>query len=291
MNDEQSTPWSGASPTAIKAHYDLSNDFYQLWLDREMNYSCALWEEGDDLDTAQVRKLDYHIRQANAANQQTVLDVGCGWGATLRRLVGKFGVRRAVGLTLSDAQADYVTANSGEGIEVHRHGWEVHEPDEEYDAIISIGAFEHFSKLEHSTEEKIENYRKFFSFCHRSLVPGGRMSLQAFAYSLSRLDEETTDGTHFLANRIFPETDPPHLSEIVSACAGLFEIKFLRNDNDHYARTCALWAKNLKNRMKEAVEMVGQEKVDDYLQYLQLSRLGFDLGRLCLYRITFVRSD
>src|SRR5688572_16594443 len=90
---------SGATRAAIQHHYDVSNDFYRLWLDRNMLYSCALWEEGDDLDQAQVRKMDYLIEAARAAGQERVLDVGCGWGAVLRRLVSVHGVKHARGLT------------------------------------------------------------------------------------------------------------------------------------------------------------------------------------------------
>src|SRR5688572_25683389 len=94
----------GASRSAIRHHYDLSNDFYALWLDPSMTYSSALWSDGDSLASAQRRKLDFHIEGARAPGAARVLDVGCGWGGLLQRAVDDWGVGHAVGLTLSQAQ-------------------------------------------------------------------------------------------------------------------------------------------------------------------------------------------
>src|SRR5215212_4888186 len=98
-------PNPGTPAAAIRQHYDVGNDFYELWLDPSMSYSCALWATGDaaatdTLEAAQLRKIDFHLPQARAAGKQQVLDIGCGWGATLRRLVEVHGVGQVVGLTL-----------------------------------------------------------------------------------------------------------------------------------------------------------------------------------------------
>src|SRR4051794_35543778 len=102
----------GASAEAIGYHYSIGNEFDRLWLDKTITYSCALFEGDDhDLSAAQVRKLDYHLTQARVLNAHRVLDVGCGWGSGLRRMVEQYNVNRAVGLTLSQAQADWITAS------------------------------------------------------------------------------------------------------------------------------------------------------------------------------------
>src|SRR5688500_8349804 len=98
----------GASAEAIQYHYDVGNGFYQLWLDADLNYSCAMWHENDTLEEAQLRKLDHHIAAARAQGGARVLDIGCGWGSLMRRLVEHHGVDRAVGLTLSAQQADWI---------------------------------------------------------------------------------------------------------------------------------------------------------------------------------------
>ena len=106
---------AGASAAAIRNHYDLGDDFFGLWLGPERIYSAALFEGADDLDAAQTRKLDHHIAAAGAAGKARVLDVGCGWGAMLRRLTRHAGVKHAVGLTLSASQADWARARRRAG--------------------------------------------------------------------------------------------------------------------------------------------------------------------------------
>src|SRR5437660_5758563 len=102
----------GASAGAIRHHYDVSNEFFALWLDPTMTYSCALWEPGDTLERAQIRKLDDVLDGVRARGAARLLDVGCGWGSLLRRATESYGVRRAVGLTLSEHQADWLATRS-----------------------------------------------------------------------------------------------------------------------------------------------------------------------------------
>src|SRR5512134_1026190 len=121
----------GASPRAIREHYDVGNSFFSLWLDTSMTYSCALWEGAETLESAQSRKLDFHIDQARAADRNRVLDVGCGWGSLVRRLSSR-GVRSVVGLTLSQAQADYIAQMAIPSAAVLVEDWRSHQPTELY---------------------------------------------------------------------------------------------------------------------------------------------------------------
>ena len=281
----------GASSVAIQHHYDVGNEFYRLWLDPTLSYSGAMWEPGDTLETAQLRKLDFHIEQARASGAARVLDVGCGWGGLLRRMAEVHGVGQSVGLTLSRAQAEWVAALDIPNVETHLESWSEHEPAAPYDAIISIGAFEHFATLDSSDERRRDGYRAFFSRCHDWLKPGGRLSLQTFAYGSMRRREDVkqTPGTQFLASEIFPETDPPSLIDIVAASTGIFEIEALRNDRVDYAVTCKEWLTRLKANRSEVVRLVGESGFIRYQRYLQLSTIGFDTGYLALFRITFSR--
>ena len=173
---------AGASPEAIIAHYDAGNEFFRLWIGPDMIYSCALFEDGDDLASAQIRKLDHHIEAAGAPGKSRVLEVGCGWGALLRRLVTRHGVKHAVGLTLSPSQAEWVRGIAVPGMEVREEDWHDHKPDQPYDSVISVAAFEAFAHYGISPSEKMRAYQDFFSFCHRMLVDGGRLSIQTIAY-------------------------------------------------------------------------------------------------------------
>ena len=107
---------TGASPAAIISHYDMGEEFFQLVLDPDLVYSCALFEAGDSLWDAQRRKLDHHIQASGAATAKRVLDIGCGWGALLRRLSDHWGVENAVGLTLSPSQANFIRRMPRKGL-------------------------------------------------------------------------------------------------------------------------------------------------------------------------------
>ncbi|MDJ0718184.1 MAG: cyclopropane-fatty-acyl-phospholipid synthase family protein [Prochloraceae cyanobacterium] len=280
----------GASPEAIEQHYDVGNDFYRLWLDSTMTYTCASWNEADEnesLETAQLRKIDFHVKQAKAQAAKRVLDVGCGWGGALRRLVEAHGVKEAVGLTLSKSQVDWISKFDRSHIKVILESWADHSPEDPYDAIISIEAFEAFAKSGLSSQQKVYVYRTFFENCHRWLKPDGRMSLQTIAYGNSR----PQDLDDFIANDIFPESDLPRLAEIVEAIECLFEIVILQNDRHDYVRTLKKWRSRLRKNREAAIDLVGEEEVIKFERYLRLSAYIFESGNCDLYRIAFRRID
>jgi cyclopropane-fatty-acyl-phospholipid synthase len=288
----QATTPAGASAEAIQRHYDVGNDFYRLWLDESMCYSCALYEEGDTLERAQQRKIDYHVAQARAAGAGRVLDVGCGWGGLLRQLVCREGVGRAVGLTLSQQQADWVRALGLPNVEVRLESWADHHPPAPYDAVISIGAFEHFARPEWADAQKVAAYRAFFTRCHGFLAPGGRLSLQTIAYgSMDRQTGRTLPEHGFLLEEVFPETDLPTLGEIGRASDGLFTLETCRNDADDYRRTCRAWFERLLARKDEAAALAGDAAVRRFLRYLKLSAALFHYQWTHLLRLTFRRMD
>lgn len=286
---------TGASLEAIQHHYDLSNRFYSLWLDSNMMYSGAFYiRDNDSLEQAQQQKLDYHIGQAHVPDNGRLLDIGCGWGGLLRRALETNQLSAAVGITLSQAQADYIQDSGVKGMQASVTNWQDYQPEQKFNSIISIGAFEHFAQIEYSEQEKTEAYRKFFRRCQDDfLEPGGYMSLQTFAYGSkdSRDQVVNREGTQFLAREIFPETDPPHLSNIIAALQTHFEVVALRNDREHYALTLKEWLKRLKSNRSEAVALVGEEEVNRYERYLQYSYIGFKNAGLDLYRITLRRLD
>jgi cyclopropane-fatty-acyl-phospholipid synthase len=280
----------GASPEAISAHYDVGEDFYQLWLGAELVYSCAMFDTTDDLETAQRRKLDYHIEAADAAGAARVLDIGCGWGALLQRLVEHAGVQSAVGLTLSPSQAAWIRRASRAGIEVREEDWRDHRPIRPYDAIISIGAFEHFVHRGLDEAAKLQAYREFFAFCDQALVSGGRLSLQTIAFPLPfRSNGPLGQDASFIAERIFRESDLPLIWEPIRAAEGKFELCALRNDGDHYYRTLRHWEQRLMARRGEAVALVGEATVAEFRRYLRTSAAAFKTGAVCLLRMSFVK--
>ncbi len=277
---------AGASAAEIQRHYDVGNEFYRLWLDEGMNYSCALWEgeqKDDDLERAQLRKLAYHIESANAKGKGTVLDIGCGWGALLHELTQVHGVRRAVGLTLSEAQAQRIRERGMKGVEVHLQAWQDHAPAAPYDAIISIGAFEHFARPGMTPAEKIEAYRAFFEKCASWLVFPGRLSLQTIAHGC--VNEKKREQTSQLSKIVFPGSELPRLQEIVAAAEDVFKIEKVVDHARDYQHTCKLWKNNLKRNRERAIALHGEDVYKHYVDYLQGSEFGFALENLALYRI------
>lgn len=285
------TRYQGASAAAIQHHYDRGNDFYALWLDPTRSYSCALWDgEDDTLLAAQERKLDYLIDGARVAGAGRVLDVGCGWGGLLRRLVERHGVAHVVGLTLSEAQAGYVDSFADGRYDVRVQNWIDHRPDAPYDGIISIGAFEHFADFGMTRAARIGAYRDFFAHCQSWLRPGGRLVVQTNVKgNNARMDRATVRDLLFIVDKIFPESELPWLSEIAEASERRFDVVSARNDADDYARTCQAWLDGLVANRERAVELVGEQQVADYERYLAAAVAGFTNRHLGLLRIVFER--
>ena len=288
---------AGASPEAIRAHYDVGNDFYRLWLDETMTYSSAMWRDENDtasLADAQRRKIEWHLRNSGADRATTVLDIGCGWGGMLRAAVANRApdappLSRGVGLTLSDAQAELareaIRAAGSPPVEIRVESWADHQPAEPYGAIISVGAFEHFTKPKDDSATKIEIYRHFFTRCRDMLAPDGRMTLQTIAYGDP--DDKVPIGP--LVEDIFPESELPRLPEIIAAANNLFEVERFRNDRNDYGRTCEIWAATLTEKRPEAIAMVGKEQVRRYERYRKFSAWGFFSHRLHLLRFRLKR--
>lgn len=285
-----SETYLGAGSAAIRHHYDVGNDFWRIWLDSTMSYSCAMWEEpDDDLERAQRRKLDFHVDQARAAGAARVLDVGCGWGAMLMHLVGSYGVKHAVGLTLSEAQAEYLRAIAPDNVEVWVRNWSDYEPTEPFDAIISVGAFEHFARQGLSPEEQIEAYRRFFSSCRNWLKPGGRLSLQTIAYGDIPRDRQLRD--RFIVDDVFPESELPRLADIARAAEMELEIEKVRNDRDDYVKTLRAWFDRLRAQRADAVAVSSEDVVARCERYLRTFAYSFELGAFTLLRLTMRRID
>jgi cyclopropane-fatty-acyl-phospholipid synthase len=285
-----SDTYLGAGSGAIRHHYDVGNDFWEVWLDPTMSYSCAMWEDpADDLESAQRRKLEFHTAQSCAAGAERVLDIGCGWGAQLTHLINTRDVKHGVGLTLSDAQAEYLRDRAPSNVEVLVRSWSDYEPTEPFDAIISVGAFEHFARQGLSTDEQVEAYRRFFSACRSWLKPGGRLSLQTIAYGDIPRDRPLRD--RFIVDEIFPESELPRLADIARAAEMELEIESVRNDRGDYVKTLRAWLVRIKERREDAVAASSEETVARYERYLRMFAYSMELGAFTLLRLTMRRID
>jgi len=278
----------GASIQALEYHYNLGNEFYELWLDKSLSYTSALYEGPDDtLEEAQNHKVDYHYRQTHVEGVERILDVGCGWGGQLQRATRHYGVKHAVGLTLNQPHVDWIRKFDNPRIEVRLENWRDHRPDAPYDRIYAWGVLEHAARPGISDAEKRGVYEHFFELCHRWLKPGGWLSVQTITYE----NAQRSDLNKFIEQEIFPESDLPSQVDIVCARDRLFEITRLRNDREHYERTLREWRRRLRANADAAQRLVGKEVIARYEKYLSLFMIGFHTGTMNLSRFAFRRID
>jgi len=287
---------AGASAGAVRAHYDLSNSFYELWLGPSMMYSSAMWEDGEspaDLEQAQQRKIDFFASKVlpPGPGPRRALDVGCGWGWNLRKLAEAHRVASATGLTLSRAQFDYLSQHPVPGTDVRLEDWNDHDPGEPYDAIFSFGAFEHFARDGTTGPQRIAIYRRFFRSCIEWLAPGGRLALETIAHD-GAPDTDAPLGRGPLGDfvlSLYPESLCPHLSEIVLGFEPFFEIEMLRSDPGDFARTCRAWLTALREHEREAATVVGEQVVRQFRRYLASSEIQFRTRIVTNYRLILHR--
>ena len=273
------------SPNAIQFHYDLSNDFYGLWLDSQMVYSAALWTAADQtLESAQRAKLLFHADAIGAREGMRVLDVGCGWGSLLRTLVQERKVSTAVGLTLSAAQKTFFDGEPAlPGTQMLLTSWESYADTEPFDGIVSIGAFEHFGRHDQTADERRQVYMNFFDFCAKRLRRGTKLSLQTIAFGRIR------SMSRFMREEIWRESELPLAHEVLDASSKWFEVEQLVNHRLHYLRTLQEWRTRLERARDRAEQIVGSRKLKDYFRYLDESAVGFETGAVQLLRISFRR--
>jgi cyclopropane-fatty-acyl-phospholipid synthase len=277
----------------VQSHYDLSDDFFRLFLDPTQTYSCAYFERDDmTLEEAQRAKIELSLGKLGLEPGMTLLDIGCGWGATLNRAIERYDVN-VIGLTLSKNQQVYVDellakSDSPRTKQVLLEGWEqFHEP---VDRIVSIGAFEHFGSA---------RYDDFFKMAYSALPSGGVMLLHTiikpsdaeFAERKLPLTMTKLKFFKFIMDEIFPGGELPKVEDVEqhSAKAG-FELTRIQPLRMHYARTLEIWAAALEARRDEAIELQSQEVYDRYMRYLTGCAELFNEGYTDICQFTLKKS-
>jgi cyclopropane-fatty-acyl-phospholipid synthase len=267
---------------AIQYHYDVSNDFYSLFLDRNMVYSCAYFRsEADSLEQAQEQKLDHILNKLQVKPGETLLDIGCGWGALILRAVKKYGAT-ATGITLSKNQFEYVSQRiRDEGLEgrceVRLQDYRDVPDQERYDKIASIGMFEHVG---------FKNLRLYFTKIRTLLKDGGL----ALNHGITAVDPEGRGvglgAGEFIGRYVFPHGELPPISMVLAEMghAGLdpTDVESLRQ---HYARTTGIWASRLEEQRERAIELVGDIRYRIWSIYLQGCAFGFEQGWMTIYQV------
>jgi cyclopropane-fatty-acyl-phospholipid synthase len=270
---------------AISHHYDVSNRFYEWLLGPSMTYTCALFPTGSaTLEQAQFAKHDLVARKLGLRPGQRLLDVGCGWGGMVMHAAAHYRVR-ALGVTLSRQQADWAKqaiadAGLSDLAEVRYLDYR-DVPEDDFDAISSIGLTEHIGRVQ---------LPAYFRFLHDRLAPGGRL----LNHCITRPNnlEPATRKRHFINRYIFPDGELSGVGHLISLMHDTgFEVRHEENLREHYARTLTGWAANLDAHWEEAVAEVGLGRARTWRLYLVGSRLGFERNHIQLHQVLAAKPD
>jgi cyclopropane-fatty-acyl-phospholipid synthase len=264
---------------AVRHHYDVSNDFFALFLDRAMTYSCGVFSRGaTTLEAAQEAKLELVCAKLALRQGERVLDVGCGWGSFALHAAARHGVH-VTGITLSPAQAELARqrvaeAGLAERVEIALADYrELAGTVEPFDAIASIGMVEHVGEAE------IDRYARQLA---QLLKPGGRL----LNHGIARLRHGDPAAGPFSERYVFPDAEPLHLSRILRALerAG-FVTQHVEGFTADYAETLRHWAARLDERLGEATQLAGDERIRVWRLYLRAARNGFLSGFTGIYQV------
>jgi cyclopropane-fatty-acyl-phospholipid synthase len=269
--------------SAIAHHYDVGNDFYRLVLGPTLTYSCARFETPDTtLDSAQEAKYDLVCRKLGLEPGMRLLDVGCGWGGMACHAAAHYGVQ-AVGITLSQAQRDLArkrvsSLDLEEHVDIRLQDYR-DLPDEQFDAISSIGM------LEHVGHGRLQEYSGILAACLR---PGGRL----LNHAITTPNGATWGRRSFLARYVFPDGELPDLAAVVAATqrTGL-EVRDVECLREHYALTLRAWLANLDANWQEALSVVGPARARIWRLYMSGSVVSFEAAEIGVNQVLAVKVD
>lgn len=270
---------------AIAYHYDVSNAFYSLWLDRNMVYSCGYFRSPDDaLDDAQVQKIDHILVKLRVQPGDRLLDIGCGWGALIMRAAEKFGAR-ALGITLSQNQYDLAreriaAAGLADRCEVRVEDYR--DVSGAFDRIASVGMFEHVG---------LKNLHSYFVKVRELLKDHGAALIHGITHSDPNSEETPWGGAEFMERYVFPHSKLPHVSlALKELCAAGLEPMDVENLRRHYALTINHWVERFEAAGEHLRSIAGEKRYRIWRVYLAGCAYGFKHDWMQLHQILAVKA-
>lgn len=248
---------------AIQYHYDVSNDFYRVWLDENMVYSCAYFENGDeDLSTAQLKKIDHILTKIQVQPDDTLLDIGCGWGALVIQAAQKYGAR-CIGITLSKNQFELAkerVAQAGLSDRVEIRLQDYRDVTGTFNRITSVGMFEHVG---------LKNLPMYFAKIHSLLADDGLAMNHGITSTDPDNGETAYGGGEFIGRYVFPHGELPHVGHVLKTMQeGGLEALDVENLRRHYAKTCGMWADNFEANSERIRSLVDDRRYRIWRVYL-----------------------
>ncbi|HEX3882342.1 MAG TPA: cyclopropane-fatty-acyl-phospholipid synthase family protein [Stellaceae bacterium] len=266
----------------IRYHYDVSNEFFRLWLGRRMVYSCAYFEDGgEDIETAQEQKLDHICRKLRLRPGDRVLDVGCGWGGLLEFAAENYGVS-GVGVTISRSQYDHARSRIAESglddrVEIRLEDYRDLSGEAEFDKIVSVGMYEHVGHA---------NMPRYFETLHRLVKPNGVVLNHGITTTDPRGVACGPAGGGFLDRFVFPGGELPHIGQVVRHLSEQgFDVLDVESLRPHYAATLARWVARLEAEKPRAVELAGEARYRIWRVYMAGCALAFTRNWLSIYQV------
>ncbi|MGQ0504223.1 MAG: class I SAM-dependent methyltransferase [Myxococcaceae bacterium] len=253
----------------IEVSYDVSNEFFRLWLDERMHYTSAVFEkDSETLEQAQVNKSRWLYEFAEMNPDKRVLDIGCGWGANLEYMVTR-GVKTAHGITLSTAQHDEINARKLPGVKTWVVDYKDFVPQEKYDALVSIEMIDHLcSPAQAQAGMAVELYRSYFKKLAQWVKPGSYFGFQAILRNRVPRNRRDLEDLKFTADVIFPGGLNPRLEELVAAVNPCWEVVQLNTRRLDYGKTTGEWLRRMRMHEKKIRTQWGDQVFDDYDRYL-----------------------
>jgi cyclopropane-fatty-acyl-phospholipid synthase len=279
---------------AVRFHYDVGNDFYSLWLDQRLVYSCAYFRrEDDDLDTAQKAKLEHICRKLRLKPGERLLDIGCGWGGLVQYAAARYGVQ-ALGITLSEPQAALarqriIAAGLSDRCRIEVQDYRALDSSAPFDKVVSVGMFEHVG---------VSKLSEYFAAAYRLTRPGGLFlnhgiagpASTALAPRPSWLGRKANSLGSFNQRYVFPDGDLVSPATAIQRAEAVgFETHDVENLRQHYALTLRHWVRRLEASHNRARDLVGESTYRVWRLYMSGSAAGFASGKLSLIQALFSR--
>ena len=255
-------------------HYDVGNDLFSLMLDERMNYSCGYWRNAENLDQAQINKLDLICRKMHLKPGMNVLEIGCGWGGFAKYAAENYGVS-VHGVTISEQQAIFAQ-DSCKDLNVSIELKDYRELNGQYDSIVSVGMFEHVG---------YQNYKKYMEVVHRCLKEDGLFLLHTIGRNHSR---HATDP--WINKYIFPNGMTPSAQQISAASEGLFVVEDWHNFGQDYDATLMSWNKNFQNNFDKLKDLYDDRFKRMWEYYLLMCAGAFRSRRNQLWQLVMSKS-